>query len=128
MRAGPAAPAVSGLLDEHEGKTLLAAWGVPVTVDRLLPAAPLGAADAEGLPYPLALKIVSRDIPHKSEVGGVELAIPDAPALRTAVSSMLARVAARVPGARLEGLLASQMVTDGIETIVGVVDALEVAP
>lgn len=113
-------PDTQGALDEHASKALLAAFGVPVTADRLLPAAVIEAGTA--VPYPVALKIVSPDIAHKSDVGGVALAIPDAAALKAASAAMLATVRERAPEARLTGLLVSPMVRSGVETIVGIVN------
>ena len=115
-----ALPQTHGALDEHSSKTLLAACGVPVTQDRLFPPAVIDTADA--LPYPVALKIVSPDIAHKSDVGGVALAIPDAAALQAASATMLATIRERVPQAKLTGLLVSPMVKSGVETIVGIVN------
>lgn len=113
-------PQTRGALDEHASKTLLAACGVPVTQDRLFPPAVIDTTDA--LPYPVALKIVSPDIAHKSDVGGVALAIPDAAALKAASAAMLATIRERVPQAKLTGLLVSPMARSGVETIVGIVN------
>ena len=112
----------SGTLSEHESKEILKAWGIAVTNDRLLPAAALSAGDAEGTVFPVALKVVSRDIPHKSEIGGVRLNIRNDTELAVAVREMLERVQRAAPKAKLDGLLVSEMITDGIETIVGVVN------
>ncbi|MEO7726371.1 MAG: acetate--CoA ligase family protein [Burkholderiales bacterium] len=112
----------AGTLSEHESKELLIAWGVPVTADRLLPAKADAASEFAGLSFPVALKIVSRDIPHKSEIGGVQLNIQNATELAAAVRAMLERVRSAAPAAQLDGLLVSEMITDGIETIVGVVN------
>lgn len=129
-RASVAAPVNSpaarrhatGTLSEHESKELLKEWSVPVTRDRFLPATPVNAADLADVVFPVALKIASRDIPHKSEIGGVHLHIRDAAELVTAGGEMLARVQQAAPAAKLDGLLVSEMITDGIETIVGVVN------
>jgi acyl-CoA synthetase (NDP forming) len=118
----PATRYAPGTMSEHEGKELLKAWNVPVTTDRLLPAAPLKAEEAAGINFPVALKIVSRDIAHKSEVGGVQLNIRNAEELAVEVRVMLSRVQQAVPAARLDGVLVSEMISDGIETIVGVIN------
>jgi acetyltransferase len=68
----------SGLLSEHQSKAWLSASGVQVSNDRLVPAAPMDRMQAQSFEYPVALKVVSRDIPHKSEIGGVQLDIEDA--------------------------------------------------
>jgi acetyltransferase len=112
----------TGTLSEHESKELLKQWCIPVTRDRLLPAAPLNVGQLADVAFPVALKIVSRDIPHKSEIGGVHLNIRDAAELAAAGDTMLARVRQAAPHAKLDGLLVSEMIADGIETIVGVVN------
>jgi acyl-CoA synthetase (NDP forming) len=116
------APAGDGALDEHASKQLLRAYGVPVSEDRVFPPAPVAAADAARLPFPVVLKIVSRDIAHKSDVGGVCLDIADARALAAASRDMLARVRERAPQARLEGFVVAPMIKGGLETIVGIVN------
>jgi acetyltransferase len=118
----PADRHASGTLSEHESKQMLQAWGIPVTTDRLLPADASQAELAAGMSFPVALKVVSRDIPHKSEIGGVRLNIQNDAELAVAVRDMLDRVRRGAPTARLDGLLVSEMIRDGIETIVGVVN------
>lgn len=125
-----ALPAGAVYLDEHEGKALLRAAGIPVTADVCIPLdSPLlleGVAGAdtvgERIPFPVALKLLSRDIAHKSDIGGVRLGIRDVAELAEAGRAMLARAHEAAPGARLGGLLACPMVEGGIEAIVGVVD------
>ncbi|MDB5801402.1 MAG: CoA-binding protein [Rhodocyclales bacterium] len=111
-----------GTASEHESKEILKTFGIPVTSDRLLPAASVSAAQLADIVFPVALKIVSRDIPHKSEIGGVRLNIRDAAELSAAADEMLKSVRAAAPTAKLDGLLASPMIVDGVETIVGVVN------
>jgi acyl-CoA synthetase (NDP forming) len=113
--------AASGVLDEHESKEVLRAFDIPVTADRLLPAEPVTPKNVEGLFFPVALKVVSRDIAHKSDIGGVRLDIADAAQLIAASAEMLKSVHRSAPQAALSGLLVSPMISDGIETIVGVV-------
>lgn len=79
-----------------------------------IPAA-LRAAAAMG--YPVALKILSPDITHKAEAGGVPLGLHTPEALATEAVVMLHRVRAAVPGARL-GLLAQEMVTGAVAEII----------
>jgi acyl-CoA synthetase (NDP forming) len=66
------------------------------------------------------MKIASPDIAHKTEVGGVALNLVDANAVRAAAEAMLASVAEKKPGARIDGFLISPMAGDGVELIVGV--------
>ncbi len=114
-------PSGAVTLHEHESKRLIAAAGVPVTRDRLLPLEPGGSAGAD-LNFPLALKIVSPDIAHKTDIGGVRLNVRDTAELAAAAADIVANIRRAAPQARLTGLLASEMVSDGVETIVGVIN------
>ena len=107
------------LLNEVEAKALLAEAGVPVTPTRLARSAAEAVALAEEFGYPVALKIVSRDIAHKSDVGGVVLGLTSAAAVRRARRDMLARIAEAAPSARLDGVSVQWMAAPGIEVIVG---------
>jgi hypothetical protein len=76
---------------------------------------------ARELGYPVALKILSADIPHKTEVGGVRLGLANEAALRAACSDVLANARAHVPTARIDGLLVQPMAMGGVaELIAGV--------
>ena len=68
---------------------------------------------------PVALKVDSPDLLHRSDVGGVRLGLADQAAVRAAFDSILAEVRARQPQARLRGVLVQEMVTDGVELILG---------
>ncbi|MGE3856667.1 MAG: acetate--CoA ligase family protein [Dehalococcoidia bacterium] len=107
------------LLNEVEAKAMLAEAGVPVTETRLARSVEEAVALADALGYPAALKIVSADIAHKSDVGGVVLGLADAAAVRQAHAAMLARVAQAAPGARIDGVSVQRMAAPGIEVIVG---------
>lgn len=119
----PSGPAT---LNEYDSKRLIAAAGVPVTRDRLLPLAP--GCDGDDLLFPVVLKIVSPDIAHKTDVGAVRLGIADAKELAAAAALIVANARNAVPQARLDGLLASEMVSDGVETIVGVINDAAFGP
>ena len=107
------------LLNEVEAKALLAEAGVAVTETRLARSVDEAVALAEALGYPAALKVVSADIAHKSDVGGVVLGLADASAVRQAHATMLARVAEAAPNARIDGVSVQRMAPAGIEVIVG---------
>ena len=115
-------------LGDADAMALLAAYGVPVVPTRRVAADAGAAAAAAGeIGYPVALKIASPDILHKSDVGGVVLGLGDEAALSTAVDAMLARVRERCPEARLDGLTVQRMASRprAHELIVGAhVDAL----
>ena len=110
------------LLTEPEAKAVLAAYGIPVVATRFTaPDADAALAAAQSIGWPVALKIVSPDISHKSDVGGVALDIADEPALRAAVLAMLARITQRQPDAVLAGFSVQAMVhrAQAHELIVG---------
>jgi succinyl-CoA synthetase beta subunit len=73
------------------------------------------------LSFPVAAKIVSKDIPHKSDVGGVRLDVADADALATAAAEIIDNAQTARPEAYIEGVLASEM-TQGLEVLVGAVN------
>ena len=114
-RLSPAGPVA-----EHEAKALLAACGVPMAPSRLVRDA-AGLADAAALGFPLALKIQSTAIPHKTEAGGVRLGIAGVPELEAAHAGILGNAARHAPNARIDGVLAEPMAAPGVEVIVGVV-------
>lgn len=118
-RAEAPTPSISHTIpanpDEADARRLFAAFGLDS------PFAVMEAPDAvpDGLRYPVALKILSPDLAHKTEVGGVALNIPDAAALKAEATVMLARVRARAPGARITGFLVQPMVKGLAEAIIG---------
>ncbi|WP_426954340.1 acetate--CoA ligase family protein [Muricoccus radiodurans] len=116
----PAAPLDPDTIRTEAGaKAALAATGVPVLPERVVASAAEAAEAATGMGFPVVLKILSPDLPHKTEVGGVVLDLPDAAAVAEAHDAMLARVRAAAPAARIEGVLVSPMVRGGTEMILG---------
>lgn len=110
------------MLTEPEAKALLAACGIPVVSTRVVaPAADAAVAAADAIGYPVAVKILSPQISHKSDVGGVALGLGDASAVRDAATAMLARAAAARPDAVIEGLAVQAMVRrpQALELIIG---------
>jgi acetate---CoA ligase (ADP-forming) len=107
-------------LTEPEGLALLAQAGVRTVAHRVVQDADAAVAAAEALGYPVVLKIVSPDITHKSDVGGVALGLRDAAAVRAACVAMQAGVARQAPGAQIDGLLVAPMLSGGVECILGI--------
>lgn len=100
-----------GWLDSEAVRAVLQAYGIPVVGTCAVPAdAEAAVREAEKLGWPVALKIRSADLTHKSDVGGVVLDIADADALRAAAATMLARVRAARPQARIDGFTLQAMV------------------
>ncbi len=98
------------MLNEAEAKTVLAAYGIPVVATRVVPADPASAAEvAATIGYPVALKILSPDLTHKTDVGGVALGLDTDEAVREAAQSMLARVRRQRSEARIEGFTVQAM-------------------
>jgi len=106
---------------EPEANALLAAYGIATLPHVLL----RSAADAEEAVAtlgggPLAVKIVSKDVLHKSDAGGVRLGVSGAAALAEAFEAVAAAVRSHVPAAQIEGVLAVAMAPRGTEVILGV--------
>ncbi|WP_262389630.1 GNAT family N-acetyltransferase [Cupriavidus campinensis] len=110
-------------LTEPEAKAALAAYGIPVVSTQTAPGIDEAVEQATRIGYPVALKILSPDITHKSAAGGVALDLADAPAVRSAASAMLERIRQHAPEARVEGFSVQAMVRhgDGFELIIGAV-------
>jgi len=106
--------------NERETLDFLASRGVPVIPAKIARSAQEAAAIAAELGEPAVLKILSTDIAHKTEVGGVALNIAGAEAAAREYRAMLARVAEKKPDAKIEGLIVSPMRKGGMELIVGV--------
>ncbi|HEX3537774.1 MAG TPA: acetate--CoA ligase family protein [Stellaceae bacterium] len=111
-------PLPQGRIAEHEAKRILAEAGVPILDERLVTSAGQAAAAAVSMGERLVLKIVSADILHKTEMGGVMLNVAAGDAGK-AYDELVNRVQARAPRAQLDGVLISPMITDGVETILG---------
>jgi acyl-CoA synthetase (NDP forming) len=108
-------------LSESESKQLLAAWGVASASERLANSAEDAVAAAVQLGFPVALKVDSPDILHKTEAGVVRLNLGDAAQVRTAYAEIMANAQKGVPPqARVTGVSVQEMVRDGVEVIVGV--------
>lgn len=129
--AAPRAAPASGLpapVRLHAGQALDEQAALAMLGDAGMPAPPVhAAADAEAAVraarragFPVAMKIRSADIAHKSDVGGVRLGLEGEQAVRDAYTRMLAQVREHAPRARLEGVLITPMAPPGIDMILGV--------
>lgn len=110
-----------GALDEAACRRILGAAGIPFVPERVATSAAEAAEAAAALGFPVALKVLSPDLAHKSDVGGVRLGLRDAAEVAAAFDAMMAAVRAAAPTARLGGALVSPMVRDGVETVIGAV-------
>ena len=116
------------LLSEVEAKEVLREAGVPVTATTLATSADEAVAQAEAAGYPVVLKVVSPDISHKSDAGGVKLNLESGEDVRTAYSQVLESCEAHVPGARITGVAVQHMAPQGTEVIVGMTTDAQFGP
>jgi len=107
-------------LTEVEAKRLLAQAGLPVVETRLAVTKKDALEAAKKLGYPVVLKIVSPQITHKSDVGGVKLNLASAEAVGEAFDAITQAARTAAPEATIEGVSVQRMVEPGIEVIVGV--------
>ena len=107
-------------LSEEEGKSILSAYGVPVPAESLVstPRDAVSAADRIG--YPVVMKIMSPDIMHKTDIGGVILNIRTPEEVRDAYGSLVTRCRTAVPDARIDGVSVQRMVS-GREVILSMI-------
>lgn len=109
-----------GTLNEAEALEVLQAVGAPTVETRVFADLDELRAQAQTVSFPVAAKILSRDVQHKSELGAVRLNIGDAGQLREAAAAMVARFAASCPQAALQGILVQPMEKGLAEVLVGV--------
>ncbi|WBV42812.1 acetate--CoA ligase family protein [Pseudoroseomonas cervicalis] len=105
---------------EAEAKRILAQAGIPAAPEETCATAEAAVAAAERIGFPVVLKILSPDILHKSEIGGVLLNISDSAAVRDGFSLLLQRAKEAAPAARIEGVLVAKQLSGGVECILGV--------
>jgi len=106
-------------LTEHEGKELLAAYGIPVTKEGVAGSADEAAKIAAGIGYPVVMKIESPDILHATEAGALKLNIRNGAEAEEAFREIMANSRSYAPGADIRGVLVQEMVGSGREVIVG---------
>lgn len=107
-------------LDAAAGEEVLKAYGIRTPGDRLATSPEEAARFAVEIGYPVALKLASPDILHKTEVGGVLLNLRDEAAVRQGFDDILGRARIAHPGADIRGVQVQQMIPGGQEVIIGV--------
>jgi acetate---CoA ligase (ADP-forming) len=108
-----------GVLDEAACRALLQEAGIPFIPAHACSSAEAAVQAADACGYPVVLKVLSPDLAHKSDVGGVRLNLPDAAAVRAAFIAMVQEVRAKAPKARITGVLVSPMLRGGVECVLG---------
>lgn len=105
---------------EAEAKRLLAAAGIASAPEAECKTAEEAVAAAEKFGFPVVMKILSPDILHKSEIGGVLLDVSDAGAVKEGFATLISRAKAAAPNARLDGVLVAKQLKGGVECILGI--------
>ena len=107
-------------LSEAEAKRLLAKAGIESAPEVACSTADEAAAVAQRFGFPVVMKILSPDIVHKSEIGGVLLDVSDPDAVRSGFPVLLERARTAAPDARIEGVLVAKQLKGGVECILGI--------
>ncbi|MCX6583957.1 MAG: GNAT family N-acetyltransferase [Candidatus Aminicenantes bacterium] len=109
------------VLSEDISKQLLESYGIPTTRPRPAATAEEAVKQADAIGYPVVLKILSPDITHKTDVGGVALDLRDAGMVRVAFERITVSASLKQPGARIEGVTVQPMIDikDSVELILG---------
>jgi len=110
----------AGALSEATAETVLAGIGIPFLPGRLVTDAEEAVRAAHAIGKAVAMKIISPDIQHKTEIGGVILNLEGEEAVRAAYRTLRERATSRRPAAKIEGISVRPMAGEGIETILGV--------
>ena len=107
---------------------LFSAHGIPAPRCKLVKTQDEAVEAAEQIGYPVVLKIVSKDILHKSDAGGVAVKLADGPAVREAYDKILKNARAYAPDATIDGILVCEMLTQGVECIIGMLQDASFGP
>jgi acyl-CoA synthetase (NDP forming) len=127
----PTTPLPAGLprvLTEHRAKALLAPYGLPESRERLATSAVEAAEAADALGYPVALKIASPDLPHKTEAGGVVLGLQTRDAVAATYDRIIASARHYKADADIDGVLVQRMAPRGHELVIGMVNDATFGP
>jgi acyl-CoA synthetase (NDP forming) len=106
--------------DEAEAKRLLAEAGVPPVPEAAASSPEEAVAAAHAIGFPVVMKLLSPDILHKSEVGGVVLNVADEDAVRENYDHLMRNAARNAPGARVTGILVARQITGAVEMALGI--------
>lgn len=114
-------PVPSKAVAEHKAKEILASTGIPVTKESLVTSSDAAVAAWQEIGGAVVMKIASPDIAHKTEIGGVLLNLNDAAAISEGFDLLISRAKSAHPDAHIDGVIVAQMITGGVETVLGVV-------
>lgn len=117
-----------GVLGAAATASLLAEMGVRLAAQRVVPTAEMASAAAVEIGFPVVLKLMSSDIPHKTDMGLVRLGITDAEQAFETAYQLLARAAELAPAAHIDGILVQEQVPPGVEMIIGLTQDPQFGP
>ncbi len=106
-------------LFEHEAKMLCGLYGIPITKIEVAKTEDAAVAAAKKIGYPIVLKIVSPQVLHKSDAGGVIVGVNDEKGIREGYQKIISNIKKNVPAAVIEGILVQEMAPKGTEIIIG---------
>jgi len=115
-------------LSETDSKRILACYGIAIPREIVARDPEQAAAAASQIGGPVAIKIVSPDILHKTEAGGVRLGLSTPESVREAAAEVLASATRYAPGARIDGISVQQMAPAGVEIVLGVKNDRQFGP
>ena len=116
------------LLTEVESKALLGQAGIPTVETSLAASADEAVTLGKKFGYPVALKIVSGDVTHKSDAGGVKLGLKTSKQVKAAYDEIISSVKQKYPGAKIDGVSVQKMAKPGIEVIIGMTKDAQFGP
>jgi acetate---CoA ligase (ADP-forming) subunit beta len=116
------------LLTEIEAKEWLKAAKIPVVETKLATSKTEAVEIAKKLGFPVVMKIVSPDVVHKSDAGGVKLKIENATQVGKAYSEILASIKKHYPKAKITGVSVQKMARQGVEVIIGMTKDAQLGP
>jgi len=115
-------------LDEYHSKKVISHYGIPVTAEKMAGSLEEALTIADEIKYPVVLKVMSAQIPHKTEAGVVALDVSDGESLKQAYHQILANAKAYVPEVEIQGVLVQEQAAEGTEVILGVSHDLQFGP
>jgi acetate---CoA ligase (ADP-forming) len=118
--SGSKTPAQQIALAEDKAKQALAVAGIPFISERKAESQAEAVAAATEIGFPVAMKILSADIMHKSDIGGVKLDLESAANVQRAWDDIMKSAGATMPEANIDGVLISKMAPEGVEIVMGV--------
>ena len=107
-------------LAEYEASEVLAAYGLPVLTSKIVNSADEAEKAASEVGFPLVMKVMSADVVHKSDAGGVVLNVKTAQEAAMAYETIIANIKKNQPEAKIDGILMRQMIPEGEEVILGI--------